>query len=53
MTQLPQWVWLVAGLVLVAWLWETNRKIAAVLVILIALAHVVISQKGGAQNARG
>jgi hypothetical protein len=47
MMQLPQWVWFVAGLVLVAWLWESNRKIAAIFVILVALAYLVISQRGG------
>jgi hypothetical protein len=48
MMQLPQWVWFVAGLVLVAWLWESNRKVAAILVVLIALAYLVTLQKGGA-----
>jgi hypothetical protein len=47
MMQLPQWVWFVAGLVLVVWLWESNRKIAAIFVILVALAYLVISQRGG------
>jgi uncharacterized membrane protein YccC len=43
MSQLPRWVWLVAGLVLVAVLWETARPLAAVFVVLIVLYHLSVA----------
>ncbi len=39
----PRWIWLVAGLALVAALWESNRRVAAALVLLLALYYLMVA----------